>query len=149
MKAFIRHPSLNWILVAVSLYCFLMLYTIPAEAKVVGKAEPVPGQDTITLHDERGEICPPNSFRAVYFISKTKETVEGCYVVKDGTVHLGFIDGDRGALPAEQFTWAPGARPSVGNDQPRVGPGGDTNGTPRPKTPIIATRGGAKVAGWM
>jgi hypothetical protein len=150
MKQLIRHPSLNWILVAVSFYCFLMLYTIPSEAKVVGKAEPVPGKDHITLHSEQGPICPPSSFRAVYYVSQTKESIEGCYVVKDGMVHLGFMDGDRGSLPLDQFTWVPGSAPSMGNEQPGVGPGKDTNGTPKRRTPIIATRGGAKEAGnWM
>jgi hypothetical protein len=149
MKQLIRHPSLNWILVAVSFYCFLMLYAIPSEAAVVGKAEPVPGKDHITLHDEKGDICPPGSFRAVYFVSKTNETVEGCYIVRDRMVHLGFMDGDRGSLPIEQFTWAPGKAPAISNDQPGVGPGKDTNGTPRPRTPIIATRGGAREALWM
>lgn len=149
MKSLIRHPSLNWILVAVSVYCFLMLYSLPADAAMVGKAEPVPGKDSITLHSERGEICPANSRRAVYFISSNGTSVEGCYVVRDNVVHLGFIDGDTGFLPVEAFTWVPGNRPSVSKDQPRVGPGGDTDGTKRPQLPVIATRGGAKVAKWM
>jgi hypothetical protein len=127
-----------------------MLYTIPSEAAVIAKAEPVPGKDNITLHSEKGDICPVNSKRAVYFVVKTGENIEGCYVVRDRLVHLGFVDGDTGALPVEQFTWAPGNQPSVGNDQPGVGPGRDTNGTPRPRAPIIMQRGGAKETGnWM
>ena len=153
MKSLVRHPSFNWILGVIVAYCLLILSST-AEAAVVGsvKSRPNPEnglQDTITLHSERGEICPIASKRAVYYISKTKESVEGCYVVKDGIVHLGFIDGDNGALPIEQFTWVPGNAPSVAPQVPGVGPGRDTNGTPKRQTPTIAQRGGAKDAGWM
>jgi hypothetical protein len=154
MKSLVRHPSFNWILGVVVAYCLLIL-SGTAEAAVVGntKSKPNPEtglSDTITLHSEQGPICPPNSKRAVYFVSKTNESVEGCYVVVDRVVHLGFVDGDKGSLPMEQFQWVPGQAPSSGNDKPGVGPGRDTNGTPRRQMPIIAQRGGGHtVAGWM
>jgi hypothetical protein len=154
MKSLVRHPSFNWILGVVVAYCFLLLSTT-AEAAVVGSAKSKPNpdnnlQDVITLHSEQGPICPANSKRAVYFVAKTNESVEGCYVVKDKAVHLGFVDGDNGALPVEMFQWAAGTAPSSGNDKPGVGPGRDTNGTPRRQMPIIAQRGGGHtVAGWM
>jgi hypothetical protein len=155
MKQIIRHPSFNWVLYIVVAYCFLILSTTAAAA-VVGSikspgANPDGTRDMITLHSEKGDICPDGAKRATYYVGKTKETVEGCYVIRDGVVHMGFVDGDNGRLPQEQFTWVPGNAPSSGNDKPRVGPGGDTNGTPRPRTPIISERGGAKDAAsrWM
>jgi hypothetical protein len=154
MKSLVRHPSFNWILGVVVAYCFLLLSTT-AEAAVVGSAKSKPNpdsglSDTITLHSDQGPICPPASKRAVYWVSKTNEYVEGCYVIRDQEVHVGFVDGDRGVLPVSQFQWVPGQTPSSGNDKPRVGPGGDTNGTPRRQMPIIAQRGGGHtVAGWM
>ncbi len=152
MKALVRHPSFNWILGVVVAYCLLILSST-AEAAVVGSATSKPGpdgSDSITLHSEKGDICPEGAKRAVYYVAKTKESIEGCYVVRDKVVHVGFVDGDSGSLSADLFTWVPGNAPSIGNDKPGVGPGRDTNGTKRPQMPIIAIRGGAKDTGnWM
>ncbi len=165
MKAVVRHPSLRWILGAVVGYCFLILSTTadahhrPVKLTEVGivskatspQARPDGTRDTITLYSEQGTICPPNSKRAVYFNGATKQEIEGCYVIRDGKVHLGFVDGDNGVIPESVFVpvggSAPQAAPPVsGNEKPGVGPGRDTNGTPRPVTPTEATRGGLKVA---
>jgi hypothetical protein len=153
MKSLVRHPSFNWILGVIVAYCLLIL-SDTAAAAVVGSVQSRPNpetgkSDSITLHSEQGPICPVNSRRAVYFVSKDGSTVEGCYVVVNGTVHLGFIDGDTGGLPVEQFTWVPGNRPSVAPEIPGVGPGRDTKGTPKRKSPLVMDRGGAKDANWM
>ncbi len=155
MKALVRHPSFNWILGVVVAYCFLLLSST-AEAAAIGSVRSKPSpeglQDSVTLHSEKGDICPEGAKRATYYVSKTKETIEGCYVIRDKVVYLGFLDGDTGNLPAEAFTWVPGQAPAVtpdSNNKPGVGPGRDTNGTKRPEKPIVAQRGGAKDTRWM
>ena len=150
MRARARDRSLTWLLVAVVIWCFLLLAVTPADAKPVSRAfASGPNSDSITLHDEQGEICPKDSQRATYFIFRTQETVEGCYVIREGVVHLGFIDGDRASFPVNMFKPLGMAPQSGPGRQPGVGPGQDSNGTPQPLNPIIAQRGGAKVARWM
>ncbi len=165
MNVWLKHPSLRWLLIGVAFYSLLIFASTASahhrpvkytEVGVVSKAtspsaRPDGSRDSITLYSEQGPICPPNSKRAVYSNGATKENIEGCYVIRDGAVHLGFVDGDNGVIPESVFVPVGGTAPQVappvtGNDKPGVGPGRDTNGTPKPPSPQVAPRGGAKEA---
>ncbi len=161
MNVWLRSPSLRWLLMGVAFYSlFLLASTASAHHRMtpvsaVSKAtspgaNPDGSRDVVTLYSEQGSICPPNSKRATYFVGARKETIEGCYVIRDNQVHLGFVDGDSGVLPASAFIPVGGAAPQVappsGNNAPGVGPGKDTNGIPKRETPIEAVRGGLKEA---
>ena len=88
----------------------LLLFPVAALA-----AEPIAvsemGGDSIALHDDQG-TCPKDTKRAVYTVRPPhNQVINGCYVVVDDHVVMGFEDGDRGAVRVDMFKWARGKKP--------------------------------------
>jgi hypothetical protein len=79
---------------------------------VQGEEEPVATGtrgDRIDLYEEQGSVCPEGLKRAVYTFMLPHplagETVEGCWRADTTRVFMAFVDGDRGAVDLDAFTW--------------------------------------------
>lgn len=69
-----------------------------AHAAVIAVA--VEGAVRLELHDTAGP-CVGAARHAVY--SDGQQRVPGCWVARDGAVHVVFLDGDRASVPAQLF----------------------------------------------
>lgn len=68
------------------------------------------GTDTLSLYEDRGD-CPPVARRAVYDLRGAIK-INGCYIVREGTVFILFDDGDRVKMPTKAVTWKRGHAPA-------------------------------------
>lgn len=69
-----------------------------AHAAVIAVA--VDGAVRLELHDTAGP-CVGAARHAVY--SDGQQRVPGCWVARNGAVHVVFLDGDRASVPAQLF----------------------------------------------
>lgn len=78
--------------------CLTLTLAGAAQAAVIAVA--VDGALRLELHDEAGP-CVGEARLAVF--SDAQLRVPGCWVARDGAVHVAFLDGDHASVPVRLF----------------------------------------------